>query len=66
MNLENARAIRETVTAIEVVNLSTQKPYWSGNTYQQPKFGEYLLDKTLTYKYQGLLDGIYLGRRYTS
>lgn len=65
MSLADARALRETITAIGAVTLSSQKPETSGNFYQSPKFGTYLLDKTITYTYEGLLDGVYLGRRDT-
>ena len=65
VSLADARAMRETVTAIGTVSLSTQKPETIGNFYQSPKFGTYLLDKTITYTYEGLLDGVYLGRRDT-
>jgi len=63
MSLVDARAIRESVIAIGTVSLSTQKPYTRGNIYQSPEFGKYILDKTLTYVYRGLIEEVYLGRR---
>ena len=65
MSLAEARAVRETVTAMGAVSLSTQKPETSGNRYQSPKFGTYLLNKTITYTYEGLLASVYLVRRDT-
>jgi len=65
VSLEEARAIRDGVSAIGEVTLFEQEPYTSGNSFASPEFGKSLLDKRLTYTYRGMLEILYFGQADT-